>query len=234
MGSTGGRGRFLLLAVGDRQALYQPSVKALPYEILFVDGMIPLLECCIREPPLAVLVDAPSAMHIGAALVNPLFEMHMHWPVMRCTMRPDGGVNVMCTSPDRLGTLAEALPAIIAGDPDWLPPWRRRYIRVDVQCRARVRRAGEDRWRQGNCLNLSRNGAFIVTYEPPAIGDRFDIEVWDIGENAAVAEGHVSRLRKWEDGPRLPGVGVEFIAGTTAPELTRLMVTRLAANLMTL
>ena len=187
----------------------------------------------ISEPPLAVLIDAPSAARIGAALVNPLFELHMRWPVMRCTTRPDGGVNVMCSSPDRQGMLAEALPAIIAGDPAWLPPWRRRCIRVDVQCRARVRLAGEDRWRQGNCLNLSRSGTFIVTYEPHAIGDPVALEVWDIAENAATAKGRVNRLRKWDEGHRLPGIGVEFDAGTATRELSRLLVTRLAANLMT-
>jgi hypothetical protein len=229
---TGERNYFLLLAAGERQVQYEEIIKTLPYDIVIVDGMLPLLDRCIQEPPLAVLVDAPSSARIGAALVNPLFELHMRWPVMRCTTRPDGGVTVMCSSPDRQGALAQALPAIIAGDPDWLPPWRRRYVRVDVQCRARVRLAGEDRWRQGNCLNLSRNGAFIVTYEPQAVGDALDLEVWDIAEEAARAKAHVVRLRKWDDGPKLPGIGVDFEPGTTTRELSRLLVTRMASNLL--
>jgi hypothetical protein len=234
MDSTGERAYFLLLAVGERQLQYEQITKAMPYEIVIVDGMLPLLECCIQEPPQAVLIDAPSSARIGAALVNPLFEMHMRWPVMRCTTRPDGGVNVMSSSPDKQGTLAEALPAIIGGDPNWLPPWKRRFVRVDVQCRTRLRVASEDRWRQGNCLNLSRNGAFVVTYEAHGVGEALDLEVWDIAETPAVAKGHVVRARKWDDGPRLPGIGLDFVPGTATRELSRLLVTRLAANLLTL
>lgn len=97
-----------------------------------------------------------------------------------------------------------------------------------------MRIPGEDRWRQGNCLNLSRKGAFIVTYEPYEIGNPLEIEVWDIAEKAACAKGGVVRFRRWDDGPRLPGIGVDFDPGTTSRELSRLLVTRLASNLLTL
>jgi hypothetical protein len=234
MDPTALRDYFLLLAAGERETLYREAVKGLPYDIVIVDGILPLLTGCIQEPPLAVLIDAPSAARIGAALVNPLFELHMKWPVMRCTTRPDGGVNVMSSSPDRQGTLSEALPAIIAGDPTWLPPWKRRYVRVDVQCRARMRFTGEDRWRQCNCLNLSRHGAFVVSYEPSTIGDTLELEVWDIAEKPAYAKAKVVRMRKWDDGPKLPGVGVDFDAGTATHELSRLLMTRLASSLLTL
>ena len=113
---------FLLLAVGERETLYREATKGLPYEIVFVDGMLPLLTSCIQTPPLAVLIDAPSSARIALHWSNPLFEMHMKWPVMRCAIRPDGRVNVMSSSPDRQGTLDDALRAISAGDPSWLPP----------------------------------------------------------------------------------------------------------------
>ena len=231
MGLGGNRRYFLLLCVGERRALYEQAVKQSGYEFVLVDGLLPLLTNCVQEPPQALLVDAVSAAKMGAALVNPLFELRMAWPVMRCTLRHDGTIVVMCESPDRQGSLAEAMAGIAAGDPTWLPPWHRRSVRVEVRCRTRLRARGQDEWHPGNCLNLARDGAFVVSYRPYGKGDALEMELWDIAEKPACLSVQVVRCRRWEEGPRLPGIGVAFDHDTIPEHLGKLIATRLSARL---
>lgn len=230
--NTDDQGYFLLLSIGERQLVYEAALKTLTSPIVVVDGMLPLLSACVERPPLGVLVDAPSAARIGAALVNPLFELRMAWPVMRCTVRPDGVATVMCTSPDQQGPLAEALDAIASGDPRWRSPWRRRHVRVEILCRARIRQSNGDQWLEGNCLDLSRNGLFFICYEPPEAGALLDVEVWDLGEKPASCTGCVVRKRRWEDGPELPGIGIGIDSTTVPSTLGSVVITRLAAGLL--
>jgi hypothetical protein len=230
---TDDRAYFILLCVGERRAQYESVFKRLPYEVLIVDGLLPLLTACVRASPQAVLVDALSAARMGAALVNPLFEMRMAWPIMRCTLRPDGVVTVICAVPDRHGTLEEALAAIGSHDASWRPPWKRRSIRVDVRWRMRVRRRGEEIWRRANSLNVSRDGAFVVAYEGYAIGDEVDLELWDISETPARIKARVARLLPWEDGPELPGIGVAFDPSTVPCDFAQTIVAQLSTRLLT-
>jgi hypothetical protein len=225
---------FILLCVGERRSQYENALEGLPCDVVMVDGILPLLSSCVQMSPQAVLVDALSAARMGAALVNPLFEMRMAWPIMRCTLRPDGTVAVICTSPARQGTLSEVIASIASGDCDWLPPWHRRSIRVDVLWRMRIRHRGEESWRHANSLNVSRGGAFVVAYEDYTLEDGLDLELWDISEKPARVQAKVARLRRWDDGPGLPGIGVSFEPGSIPCDFGQVIVAQLSAKMLRL
>jgi hypothetical protein len=43
----------------------------------------------------------------------------------------------------------------------------------------------------------------------------------------------MARLRRWEDGPKLPGIGIAFDAETVPRNLGQVVITRLAADFLT-
>jgi len=221
---------FLFVCARARQPQYAAALHALPYRVVFVDDVVQLLNHCIEGPPQAVLIDTVSSIRMGAVVVNALLELRTTWPILRCSIRPDGVVNALCATTDRHGTLTEALHGIAAGDPGWLPRWKRRHVRVGVLCRARVRVGAEDRWRLGNCVDLSCGGAFVVSYELYAAGDALEIELRDLLEQPTRLRAHVMRVRKWDDAPQLPGIGVAFDAATVPADLSRVVTTTLLAQ----
>lgn len=220
-------GRFLLLCLPERQPLYDATLREFPYQFTLVNDVRELLAKCVQDPPWAVLVDAATAARIGAAVLNPLYGLPMGWPILRCLPQPDGGVSVMCARPPRHGTLAEAVAAIAAGDPAWLPESKRRDMRVDVHCRVRTRLAGTDEWRRGNCLDVSRGGAFVLSYETIALGTQVELELWDLVANPVVVAARIVRLRKWEEGTDLPGFAVAFEPASVPREVHEALVTLL-------
>jgi hypothetical protein len=218
---------FVFVCVPERQAQYEKVFQSLPRKIVVVNDVLQLLSRCIEEPPRAVLLDAASSARIGAALVNPLLALQTTWPILRCSLRPDGVVYAMCATSDRRGTLNEALDAIIAGDPGWSPRWKRQDLRINVSCRARLRLEGEDRWRPGNCLDISRGGAFVVSYDSHAVGAPLEFELWDLLDEPTCMHGRVMRLRPWEESPKLPGVGLSLDPATVPADLSRVLAVTL-------
>ena len=191
--SDKGPPQFYVLCLREKQAQYDGVLAASPYEFGFVYDVLELLIRCMQAPPLAVMIDTMSSARMGAGVINPLLELRMGWPILRCTARPDGTANVMCIDPDRRGTLQEATDAIVAGDRGWLPAWGRRYMRVAVECRARLRMGDESRWRLGNCLDISRSGAFVVNYESVNVGDALELEIRDLLDEPASLPAQVAR-----------------------------------------
>ncbi|MBU0637615.1 MAG: PilZ domain-containing protein [Planctomycetes bacterium] len=228
--SNDGSRYFLVLCLAERAARYEEVFAKLPHEFSFVADTLDLLVRCMERPPLAVLIDTTSSARIGASVINPLFELQTGWPLLRCTLRPDGTVTVLCTAPDRRGTLTEALDAIAADDPGWRPPWGRRYLRGQVNCRVRMRACGEETWQPGNCLDLSTNGAFIITYHAPDVGQEMELEINDLLEEPVRVRGRVARVRRWEDGVDIPGMGVQLEMRSVPPELSRAIISVLSAR----
>lgn len=139
-------------------------------------------------------------------------------------------VNALCAATDRHGTLAETLHGIAASDPGWLPHWKRRRVRVGVLCRARVCVGAEDRWRLENCVDSSCGGAFVVSYELYAAGDALEIELRDLLEQPMRLRARAMRVRKSDDAPQLPCIGVAFDAATIPANLSRVVTTTLLAQ----
>lgn len=219
MSDVGAAGHFLLLCATERRAPYAAVFERLQYDVTWVDNAPDLLLHCMCAPPQAVLIDTASSARIGAASINPLLRLQMAWPVLRCTPRADGVVNVMCTERDRHGPLVDVLRAIIAREPGWHVSWGRRYLRVAMPCRARLLRDGEDQWLPANCQDISLTGMFVITYAEYNAGDPLKVEIRDICAEPMPLKGYVSWCRRWEDGVLLPGVGVGFHVDTMPPEL---------------
>jgi len=230
MASADGHNYFAMLCVAERRAQYQPVIESVAHNFVVVDDPVQLLARCVQGPPLAVLVDTASIVRIGSGAINPLFDLHMGWPILRCTVRGADSVNVICNEPDRQGSLTEAVNGIAAGDPSWLPPRRRRWIRALVQARAVLRVAGEDRRHHSNCLSVSRCGAFVVTYEDFAIGTTLDLVLRDLLETPMTIEAKVAWQRRWDDSTKLPGLGLEFEASSAPEGLTDAIVRALTTR----
>jgi hypothetical protein len=177
----------------------------------FVDGIEALLKVCLEHPPLALILEIGTAIRIGAERMSKFLNLGVNWPVMRCAVAPDGEARVMCFEPPHGEPLLSALSAIAAGDPSWRHPrFKRRHLRLNLPGRARVRIAGEERWRLGNLDGISCGGAFVcMTCDAPPLKAEVEVELFDFQPRSMV-RGTVVRQRSWEEGLLLPGIGIEF------------------------
>lgn len=226
------QGRFILLCDRDRRPRYATLLERLAQPFTLVESIADVFSNCAEEPPLAVLVDTVSAARLGAAAVNPVFEMGTSWPVLRCTLRPDDQIAVMCTAPFRQDMLADALTMIAGGHAAWLTPWSRRYMRIPVQYRARLRREGQQPWQRGNLLNICSEGAFVVTYDECRCDEWLDLEIHDICTEPVTVRTRVVWCRRWEENTAIPGAGVAFDTTTVPPELRRAIAGDLAPRVV--
>jgi hypothetical protein len=208
---------FYIVSLPERRGPYEQLIKA-KYPCRFFEEVRPLLAACFEAPPLAVLIDVPSAVRLGRTQLAPLFGLKVSWPVIRCTFRGPGNATAMCDEPPQNAPLASALEAIHKGDKQWATRFFRKHVRVELQARVRFRESPEGPWKLGNCINLGNEGLFMICYDAPPLTSRLELELLDILEGPQQIIGITAWVRSWDESPELPGVGVELEGG---PDLAR-------------
>jgi hypothetical protein len=177
-----------------------------------------IIKLCVANPPDAILVDMASTLHVGTSDTAPLYELGIDLPVLRCTQSPNGQWIAMCQAPFKRLELVQAVQEILSGDPSWRhPKYVRRFVRVDFMGRARFRPAGGE-WVRGNFTSASISGLFLLSLEGMDVGAELEIEALDTTDPPPVIRGNVTWVHRWEDGPHLPGMGIDFERASVPPE----------------
>lgn len=201
---------FALLCKDDRRQQYQAILQGYTDRVHWAASLDQLLVECLKQPPLAILVDIPTQLALGSNNVAPIYDLKVKWPVIRCKIASDGEASVMCLAPVRSGTLLEAVEGILGGDEGWAAAGHKRYhLRINMQCRVRMRNQ-EGPWRHSHTLDLSTRGAFILNYEDLQLEHPLDLELHDLGESVLRIKATVRWVRRWQESQKLSGVGVSF------------------------
>jgi len=175
---------------------------------------------CIMEPPAAVLIDIQTGIRLGSPSLLPLDNMQVLWPILRCNVTKDGFAVAVNVNPPRRDSLSNAICAIARNDHQWMnPAFGRRHIRINTECRVRLRDKKSTIWYRGNCINISVGGFFAITYNPPNSGERIEVEILDLLDIPILSEAVAIWSRSWESGVKLPGAGIKFDPDKTDPAL---------------
>jgi len=213
---------FILLCSEKRQKAYSEVVSSAEHPVEIVPSPEEALRACVRNPPLAVIVDMVTGMRAGNANTSllALYNLELNWPVLRGTAKKNEPVMVLSTSPQISAPFCEGLLAIACEDPQWgRRESPRKFIRQEIQCRARVRMKENGEWQRGTIMEMSTGGCFIVSYEPLPVESLIDIEIQDLSETPIIADARIVWIRNWEDGIKLPGMGLQFVYNDVPPEL---------------
>jgi len=201
-----------LVCSPERAGLYPAVVEGSGLELRSVPTVADAVRGCVADPGRAVLVDMTTTLHAGVSETAPLYEMGIDLPILRCTQVESGEWTAMCQAPFKRLPLRVALQEIAQRDASWRhPKFVRRYVRVPVASRVRFRLKGSSApWRRANCSNASISGLFLLTQEIEPIGSELEIEILDTGSSTEGIRGFVTWSHGWDDGPHLPGMGVDF------------------------
>ena len=121
----------------------------------------------------------------------------------------------MCQAPFKRLPLQQAISEIQSMDPSWKHPVNlRRYVRVNQNARLLFRKIGSETWKRANSQSMSVSGGFLFTLEPDPVGSELEIRVLDLSVDEIVINASVVWVHKWEDGPHMPGCGVNFDRAT--------------------
>ncbi len=204
-----GANGFYFLCAPDRENIYTTHLAETTNQPtrFFQDTHTLLIEC-LRHPPLALVIDMATQIALGSNDIAYLYDLKMAWPVLRCKHQSDNHFAVMCLHPMQVGALSDALQAIAARDPQWIPPTaQRHYPRAGLRCRARYRLA-DSPWQPSNTLNISAGGLFIITYDDLPKHTRLQVELLPPDRDPVTVTGVILNTRPWEDSPDPPGVGI--------------------------
>ena len=200
---------FLLLASPERLPLFDEVLEGV--ECYRVSTVLDAVKQCVSDPPAAVLMDLASTLHAGVSETAPLYELGIDLPILRCT----GGVAApwvaMCQAPFKRVALDMAIAEIGSGDSSWKHPVNmRRFVRVNQNARVWFRRTDSEVTRRANCQSVSVSGLFLLTLDPEPIGTEIELRILDTTADEVVIRGSVVWVHKWEDGPHIPGCGLNF------------------------
>lgn len=193
--------------------MFLKALAKLQNELEFVDSPAAVLRHSVVDPPVALCVDMLTGIRLGSERAARLFELPVRWPLLRGTITPEGEARYLCLKPYRGGRMLDALPPLVAGErwPDGNS--RRRFLRLPIQSRAWIRDADEPQCRRGHVLSLSGGGAHVVSEAAlPPVDSRATLELIDLPTGPVRVSGRVVWRRGWEDGPYIPGFGMEFDA----------------------
>jgi hypothetical protein len=201
-----------LVCSPERAGLYPAVVEGSGLQLRTVSSVGDAVRACVAGPGRAVMVDMSTTLHAGVSETAPLYEMGINLPILRCTQVESGEWTAMCQAPFKRLPLLMALKEIAQGDPSWQhPKFVRRYVRVPLSTRVRFRLVGSaNAWKRANCSNASISGLFLLTQEIEPIGSELELEILDAGGLVQGVRGFVTWAHAWDDGPHLPGMGVDF------------------------
>ena len=210
---------FLLLSTPERQGLFDEVLEGRAARI--VHSVREVVRQCVCDPPLAVLIDLSSTLHSGVAETAPLYNLGIDLPILRCTGGgPQNPWIAMCQAPFKRLPLSQAVEEIGAGEISWKHPVNlRRYVRVAHN--ARILFSSEDGlWRKGNAQSMSVSGLFLLTQDAPAVGTDIRLRILDCGEGELSLKATTDWVHKWDEGPHLPGCGLNFDRATVDDALS--------------
>lgn len=231
---AGGSEYFLVLSCRENREVYEPQFSPWGAQVVFASTVEEVLRYGFMLPPLAIVIDVYTATRIGTEKVTGLFNLGVSWPVMRANIDRDD-VRIVCLEPAKSQSLTSAAEEILQGDESWTHPrFFRKSMRIDMRVRARIRECMNSAWRNANLLSISVGGAYLVLGDTiPVKGSKVEIEVLDLGAKALTAKGHIAWRRTWNDGPDLPGVGIEFDPASVTTELRTLLAQTIAPSVRT-
>lgn len=207
-----------LICSADRAGLYAGMAKALQLELRMAAGTIDALHAVVYDPGVAILVDMTTTLHAGVSETGRLYELGIAMPILRCTQDENGAWTAMCQAPFKRLPMLAAMREIAAGDPSWKHPNLQRFsVRVPLRSRVRFRGAGGSDWIRANLLNASVGGMFILTHDVQPEGAELEIELLDVG-GGMILRGRTVWGAPWDDGARLPGMGIQLDPVSLTPE----------------
>lgn len=219
---------FLLLSSEDRRPLFDEVLGERP--VRCVTTVLDAVRECISDPPLAVLMDLSSTLHSGVAETAPLYDLGIDLPVLRCSgggQASGGGLApwiAMCQAPFKRVPLAQAVEEILHADPSWKHPTNlRRFVRVNCNARVLFSVTGTQDWKRANVQSMSVSGLFLFSLEAPAVGTDVTLRILDCGEEEMRITSFTSWVHRWEEGPHLPGCGLDFDRSTVPDALGRFL-----------
>jgi hypothetical protein len=214
-------GYFLVMCCRENREVFEIEFRHAGMQAVFASTVEETLRYGFMLPPLAIVIDSYTATRVGSEKVSGLFNLGVNWPVMRATVPATGDVRVMCLEPAKSLSLCKAIEEIARGSDDWRHPrFFRKSMRIDIRTRARIRTGERESWRNANLLSISVGGGYLVLSEGiPTKGAHVELELLDLVEHPLHTEGKIAWRRTWDDGPDLPGVGVEFAADAVNSEL---------------
>jgi hypothetical protein len=228
-------GYFLLLCCRENREVYEPAFERSGAKVVVASTVEEILQYGFMLPPLAIVVDVFTATRIGTEKVTGLFNLGVGWPVMRSNLADHREIRVICLEPVKSVTLATAVNEILEGDESWKHPrFFRKSMRIDIRTRARIRCSPEESWRNANLLSISVGGGYLVLGDAiPAKGAKVEIEILDLCAHPLYTAGTIAWRRTWNDGPDLPGVGVEFDPAAVTSELRTVVAQTIAPSIRT-
>jgi hypothetical protein len=210
---------FVLLASTERQPLFDEVLEGI--SCYRVASVLEAVKQCVSDPPAAVLMDLASTLHSGVSETAPLYDLGIDLPILRCTGGSGAPLVAMCQAPFKREPLSKALTEIGSGDASWKHPVNmRKFVRINQNARVWFRKQGAEGWRRANCQSMSVSGLFLLTLDPEPVGAEIELRILDTGSDEVAISGSVIWNHKWEDGPHIPGSGVNFDR-TTVPETFR-------------
>jgi hypothetical protein len=213
---------LLLLSTEDRRPLFDEVLADRP--VRCVTSVFDAVRACVTDPPLAVLMDLSSTLHSGVAETAPLYDLGIDLPILRCTGGGEGPWIAMCQAPFKRVPLAQALDEIFLFDPSWKHPTNiRRFVRVSCAARARFSPRDGEEWTRANTQSMSVSGLFLVSQESPPVGTDLLVRVMDCGEQEIQVSASVVWVHRWEEGPHLPGCGLDFDRSTVPETLGKFL-----------
>lgn len=229
------QGYFLLLCCRENREYFEAEFAQAGAQVVTASSIEEVLRYGFMLPPLAIVIDTYSATRIGTEKISGLFNLGVAWPVMRANLADHREIRVICLEPVKSQSLASAIAEIASGDPTWIHPrFFRKSMRIDLRTRARIRESSGEPWRQANLLSMSVGGAYLVLGEAvPAKGASVEVEILDLRPRPLYTRGKIAWRRTWEDGPDLPGVGVEFDPDAVTSELRTLVAQTIGPSLRT-
>ena len=215
------RAHVHLVCSPERADLYPAAVEGCGLELRTVGTVQDAVRDCVADPGRAVMIDMTTTLHAGVSETAPLYELGIDLPILRCTQSENLVWTAMCQAPFKRLPLLAALKEIAQKDPSWHhPKFLRRYVRVPLVSRVRFRLPGKSEWRRANCSNASISGLYLLTHDIEPIGTEVEVEIMDAGAPTGILKGMITWSHAWEDGPHLPGMGIDFDLGTV-PQVYR-------------
>jgi len=209
---------FLLLTTPERRNLFDEVLTE--RTVRTVHSVREAVRQCVCDPPLAVLIDLSSTLHSGGAETAPLYNLGIDLPVLRCTGGTQGPWIAMCQAPFKRLPLSQAVEEIGAGEASWKQPVNmRRYVRVTHNARILLS-AQEGVWKKGNAQSMSVSGLFLLTLDAPAVGTDVSLRILDCGEGEIALKATTDWVHNWDEGPHLPGCGLNFDRSTVDDALS--------------
>lgn len=228
-------GYFLLLCCRENREIYETEFARLGASVVIASSVEEILRYSFMLPPLAIVIDVFSASRIGTEKVAGLFNLGVGWPVMRANLADHREIRIICLEPVKSQSLATAISEIASREESWKHPrFFRKSMRIDLRTRARLRCGESEPWINANLLSISVGGAYLVLGEAiPRKGATVEIELLDLQPHPIYTQGTIAWRRTWEDGPDLPGVGVEFDPKAVSSELRTLVAQTIAPSIRT-